>query len=83
MIDHSKHNLLNIHTDHMPISLQMSGSFDGNMRLNERAPPSNIEAYPWISKTLYNVDPGTAGFLVAVEALGAKVEAVFWTTYEH
>ena len=29
---------------------------------------------------MYNAVPGTAGFLVAVEALGAKVAAVFWTT---
>lgn len=38
------HNVLNIHMDHMPISLQMSGSFDGNKRLKDRAPPSNIDA---------------------------------------
>lgn len=57
----------------------MSGSFDGNMRLKDKAPPNNIEAYPWTSKTVYKAVPGTAGFFVAVEALGAKVEAVFWT----
>lgn len=38
------YNVLNIHMDHMPISLQMSGSFDGNKRLKDRAPPSNIDA---------------------------------------
>lgn len=39
-----EHDLLNIQTDHIPISLHISGSFDGNIRLNERAPPNNIEA---------------------------------------
>ena len=66
--------------DHMPINRQISGSFDGNIRLKERTPPSSIETYPWTSKTLYKVLPGTAGFLVAVEALGAKVEAALLTT---
>lgn len=37
-------NLLNIQIDHIPISLHMSGSLDGKMRLKDRAPPSNIEA---------------------------------------
>jgi hypothetical protein len=36
--------LLNIQMDHIPINRHMSGSFDGNMRLNDRAPPNNIEA---------------------------------------
>lgn len=77
-------NLLSIQIDHIPISLQMSGSFEGNMRLNDKAPPNNIDAYPWTSKTVYKAVPGTAGFLVAVEALGAKVAAVFWATcYEN
>lgn len=77
MICINGHNLLNIQMDHIPINLQMSGSFDGNMRLKERAPPINIEAYPWYSKTLYNTEPGIAGFFEAVEARGAKVAAVF------
>lgn len=55
----------------------MSGSFDGNMRLNERAPPSSIEAYPWISKTLYNVDLGTTGFLVVVEGVEGHPQGGF------
>ena len=58
----------------------MSGSSEGNMRLKDKAPPNNIETYPWTSKTLYKTVPGTAGFFVAVEALGAKVAAVFWAT---
>jgi hypothetical protein len=36
-----------------------------------------MEAYPWTSKTLYSAVPGTAGFFVFVDALGAKVDAVF------
>lgn len=72
-------NLLNIQMDHIPINLQMSGSFDGNIRLKDKAPPNNIEIYPWTSKTVYRALPGTAGFFEAVEALGAKVAAVFWT----
>lgn len=72
--------IVNIQIDHMPISLHMSGSFDGNTRLKERTPPRSIDAYPWISKTEYSVLPGTAGFLVAVEALGAKVAAALLTT---
>lgn len=73
-------NLLNIQMDHIPINLQMSGSSEGNMRLKDKAPPSNIETYPWTPKTLYKTVPGTAGFFVAVEALGANVAAVFWAT---
>lgn len=73
-------NLLNIQMDHIPINLQMSGSSEGNMRLKDKAPPNNIETYPWTSKTVYKTLPGTAGFLEAVEALGAKVAAVFWAT---
>lgn len=69
--------LLNIQMDHIPISLQMSGSFDGNTRLKERAPPNSMEAYPWTSKIVYRAVPGTAGFFVAVDALGANVAAVF------
>jgi len=65
--------------DHIPINLQMSGSFDGNTRLKERAPPNSMETYPWTSKTVYRALPGTAGFFVFVDALGAKVAAVFWT----
>lgn len=71
--------LLNIQMDHIPINLQMSGSFDGNTRLNKRAPPNNTDAQAWTSNTMYNVVPGTAGFFEAVEALGANVAAVFWT----
>ena len=63
--------------DHIPINLQMSGSFDGNIRLKERAPPNSMETYPWTSKTVYRAVPGTAGFLVFVDALDAKVAAVF------
>lgn len=74
-------NLLNIQMDHIPINLQMSGSLEGNMRLKDKAPPNNIDAYPWTSKTVYKAVPGTAGFFVAVEALGAKVAAVFWATW--
>lgn len=37
-------NLLNIQMDHIPISLHMSGSFDGKRRLKDRTPPNNIEA---------------------------------------
>jgi hypothetical protein len=59
----------------------MSGSFEGNIRLKERAPPSSIDTYPCTSKIVYRPVPGTAGFFVAVEALGANVAAVFWTTY--
>lgn len=66
--------------DHIPISLQMSGWSEGNMRLKDKAPPNNNEAYPWTSKTVYKVVLGTAGFFVAVEALGANVAAVFWAT---
>lgn len=68
--------------DHIPISLQMSGSVDGNMRLKDRAPPINIEAQACTSKTVYKTVPGFAGFFVAVEALGAKVEAVFRTAWK-
>lgn len=67
--------------DHMPINRHMSGSFDGNTRLKERTPPNSIEAYAWTSKTVYKVLPGTAGFLEAVEALGAKVAAALLTTW--
>ena len=63
--------------DHIPINLQMSGSFDGNIRLKERAPPNSMETYPWTSKTVYRAVPGTAGFFVFVDALDAKVAAVF------
>jgi hypothetical protein len=63
--------------DHIPINLQMSGSLEGNTRLKERAPPTSMEAYPWTSKTVYSAVPGTAGFFVFVDALGAKVDAVF------
>lgn len=73
-------NLLNIQMDHIPINLQISGSFDGNRRLNDRTPPTSIETYPCTSNTVYRVVPGTAGFLLALEALGAKVAAVFCTT---
>jgi hypothetical protein len=38
-----KLSLLNIQMDHIPINLQMSGSFDGKMRLKERAPPNNMQ----------------------------------------
>lgn len=73
--------IVNIQMDHMPINRHMSGSFEGNTRLKERTPPRSIDAYPWISKTEYNVLPGTAGFLEAVEALGAKVAAALLTTF--
>lgn len=66
--------------DHMPINLQMSGSSDGNTRLNDRAPPASIDTYPCTSNTVYRAVPGTAGFFVAVDALGANVAAVFCTT---
>lgn len=36
-------NLLNIQMDHIPINLHMSGSLDGNKKLNESAPPSNMQ----------------------------------------
>lgn len=36
-------NLLNIQMDHIPINLHMSGSLDGNKRLNESAPPNNMQ----------------------------------------
>jgi hypothetical protein len=36
-----------------------------------------MDAYAWTSKMVYRVDPGTAGFLLAVDALGANVAAVF------
>jgi hypothetical protein len=71
--------LLNIQMDHIPMSLQMSGSLEGKTRLKDRAPPASMEAYAWTSKMVYRVDPGTAGFLLAVDALGANVAAVFCT----
>lgn len=38
-----KYDLLNIQMDHIPINLHMSGSFDGNRKLKERAPPNSID----------------------------------------
>lgn len=38
-----ENNLLNIQIDHIPISLHMSGSFEGNKRLKDKAPPNNME----------------------------------------
>ncbi|CAN0921318.1 Phosphatidylserine decarboxylase proenzyme 2 [Linum grandiflorum] len=38
-------DLLNIQIDHMPINLQRSGSFEGNIRLKDRAPPISIDTY--------------------------------------
>lgn len=70
---------LNIQMDHIPMSLQISAWSDGNRRLKDRAPPTTMDTYAWLSKTLYRVLPGTAGFLDAVDARGANVAAVLLT----
>ena len=60
----------------MPISLAMSGSSEGSKTLYESSAPTTRERYACTSKMVYRVEPLNAGFFLAVEERGAKVEAI-------